>query len=156
MDPTETVLALPDALAARPRDADGHVVPFYAVQVDLQWPVDIDPQKVLQCYRGQLCGACGKRLDYWLVFLGGTENRRLRSFPHPPMHRTCAEYLVATDPPWSVSAVERTLAYEKKAAELGIKGVIDGVLYVTRGFEFNHRTRMFEPHAAKEDGAHGR
>lgn len=151
MEPTESTPALPEALAARPRDSGGHVVPFYAVAVgDLQWPVDLDPQKILQCYRGHLCGACGKRLDYWLVFLGGVDNWLARSFAHPPMHRACAEYLLAADPFWSLPEADRTRAWEKKAAELGIRGALDGKLYVTRGFEFNSRTRMFEPHAAKE------
>ncbi len=141
---------IPTAIAARPKDRDGHLIPFYAVVVDLILPIRLDGQKVTQACRQRLCGVCGTPLSYWIVFLGGAGNRTSRRFPHPPMHKECAEHLLAHDPFWSIPEVERTRAWEKEAETLGLCGSLDFVLYITRGFEFNHRTRMFQAHAPKE------
>jgi hypothetical protein len=141
---------LVSAFAALPTDQHGRFVPFAALCIDGERVARLDGQRVTQCYRQRLCGACGTPLGYWIVFLGADGNRAKRRFPHPPMHRECAEHLLAHDAFWSLPEAERTRAWEKDAMAVGLVGALEWKLYVTRGCEFNHRTRMFEAQPAKE------
>ncbi len=109
-----------------------------------------DPDAVAKCHLDKLCGVCGKRLGYWIVFLGGAGNRATRRFPHPPMHRECAERLLANDPFWSTPVAERTRQWYKHAREADLRGELEWTPYLTRGYEFNWNSRLFEAWPPKE------
>jgi len=87
---------IPEKLKANPVFA-GYPVPF-TVHVDDNDIPDFrarDDDKWVQCARDRLCGLCGKKLGWWIVFVGGPKSVESRLFSDLPMHEECARYALA-------------------------------------------------------------
>lgn len=106
-------------------------------------------ERVQQCVDQRLCGVCGKRLEYWMAFVGGPVSVKNRAFVDPAMHVDCALYAVQVCP-WMVSrAVPRredgplwgpvSEAERQRLDPTGtpIKPDVFGVL-ITRGFAYEN------------------
>ena len=64
-----------------------------------------DRSWVTQCALSRICGGCAMSLGRPIVFLGTAEEIDRNAFHLPPMHRECAEELVASscaDPEWQL------------------------------------------------------
>ena len=60
---------------------------------------------VTQCALSRICGGCAMSLGRPVVFLGTTDEVNRNAFHLPPMHRGCAEELLAApgaDPDWQL------------------------------------------------------
>jgi hypothetical protein len=136
-------LEMPPRIAARPRDARGYPVLFTS-HVHPDGTPDFrvsDPRKIARCAARRLCGICGEKLAYWMVFISGPQGCAGRAFPDPPMHRDCAEYATRVCP-YLATAADRSAALEAKLGEefarmdpTMIKEKPDKLgLYVTRGY----------------------
>jgi hypothetical protein len=95
-------LEIPPQILTLPRDKRGYPIPYIAIlNADGQGTPDfrtIDEEHWNECAIERLCEVCGRKLGYWIVFIGGkiaVDNRR---FLDPPMHRECAEYARAVCP----------------------------------------------------------
>ena len=60
---------------------------------------------VTQCALSRICGGCAMSLGRPVAFLGTTDEINRNAFHLPPMHRVCAEELLAApgaDPEWQL------------------------------------------------------
>ena len=97
-------MELPDRMKALPQ-YKGFPVPFTAfmkkepgVLMDVPDFKITDMDKWARCVTGSLCAICGKKLDYWIWFIGGPQCRDTRLFFDLGMHEECARYAAATCP----------------------------------------------------------
>lgn len=106
---------VPERLARRPRDARGYPVLFTShVREDGTPDFRVsDPDRVLEAAQRRLCGVCGERLGYWIVFLSGPQGCANRCFADPPMHPECAEFSVAVCP-YLATRAERSAAMQRE------------------------------------------
>lgn len=88
-------VALPEAIAALPKTAQGYPIPFTAYRDPETGAPDfrvLDVEKQLYCASARRCGICGRPLDYWAAALGGILVQENRVISDPFMHEACAEY----------------------------------------------------------------
>jgi hypothetical protein len=83
---------VPKFLRHRPFDERRKLpVPLMNMIDDERWDfVTITASQVDRCIRERLCSVCGKRLDYWLAFIGNEVSGATHTFTDPPMHEACA------------------------------------------------------------------
>lgn len=77
-----------------PRAKNGLPIP-YTAYIDGNGVADfriLDAPKRLRCLRNGLCGICGTKLEYWIVFIGGPVSCEKRQFLDPAMHPECADF----------------------------------------------------------------
>ena len=77
-----------------PRAKNGLPIP-YTAYIDGNGVPDfriLDAPKRLKCLRDRLCGICGTKLEYWIVFIGGPVSCTARQFLDPAMHPECADF----------------------------------------------------------------
>lgn len=60
----------------------------------------------LRCARERLCMICGRKLGYWLTFIGGPMCLKNRVFGDGPMHRACAEYSLRVCPYLTIGSMD--------------------------------------------------
>lgn len=146
-------IAIPDRLKDRPTYKD-IVVPFIADATDDAWGTKggvvnfgkASPTHWADAAENKLCGICGQRLGYWIVFAGGPNSVASRSFLEPGMHEECAAYAAAVCP-WMLGGkdyedAERTL--ELSPTKEPVK-VPDGdpnrlALYFTHSYKIRRQT----------------
>lgn len=133
-------LALPDSLAARPRDRRGLPVPWVneTPAGDPDFAV-IQAERSLRCARERRCGVCGEPLTYWIAFLGGQASAESRAYVDPPMHEPCAEASTRLCPHMSRQAPHRSAKVAKRDDVITPNGFVEAKppefwMYVTRGF----------------------
>jgi hypothetical protein len=151
---------MPPRVAARPRDKRGYPILFTSAVIDGVPDFRISSlDAVLRAAEESLCGVCGQRLDYWLVFIGGPVAVANRAFGDPPMHRACAEYALAVCP-YLATKADRSQALQAKHGELLRKYDPTMIrekpsrlaLYTTRGFRVypNGKGIIFRAEPAKQ------
>lgn len=83
-----------------PRAKNGLPIPFTAY-IDGNGVPDfriLDAPKRMLCLRKQLCGICGTKLEYWMIFIGGPVSCDKRQFLDPAMHPECADFSLENCP----------------------------------------------------------
>jgi hypothetical protein len=92
-------VAVPPALANRPRDRRGFVIPA-SVEDGTTSPDFrvVKPENALRLTLGELCWLCGGQRDYWMTFIGGPISMSNRCFNDGWMHEACAEYALKVCP----------------------------------------------------------
>ena len=87
---------IPEKLKANPVFA-GFPVPFTALVDDKDIPNFHfrDDKKWARCARERLCGFCGKKLGWWITFIGDAKDVESRVFKNPAMHDACGRYAFA-------------------------------------------------------------
>lgn len=87
-------VAMPDRIAALPRDARG-----YPIQVTAGKGTDgsvdfraIDMIAWVRCIKTRRCGICGQPMGRHVAFVGGPRSMQARAFMDVGMHLDCARY----------------------------------------------------------------
>jgi len=99
----------------------------------------IDFTKVLRCGLENLCGICGRDLDYWIAFVGGPISMHNRAYSDPPFHEDCAKFAM-TACPHLARQVHKRSPEEKygpdawKAPEATLRKPEEWIIAVTRKF----------------------
>ena len=94
------LVAMPERLAARPRDGRGYPIPWTAM-IDREGHPDfrvIDVEKVAMAVSLKRCAMCGQQLGRHLAFIGGPVSFKTRLFTDMPMHKDCATYAIQVCP----------------------------------------------------------
>lgn len=132
----------PPGVAELETDPRGYPI-LFTVQPDEGQELDfrvVNPRRRRRCAREGLCGVCGKKLGYWMVFIGGPRSAENRVFSDPPMHEECAKYALEVCPFLTMP----TMQYKQRGYEDKSKYTCDPhaiaekpgrmAVYVTRGF----------------------
>lgn len=65
-------------------------VPFQHMNNDGTWDYTaLIMPRVQECIDKDLCGLCGRKLDWWKAFLSGPMSAVTRVYSDPPMHEQC-------------------------------------------------------------------
>lgn len=110
---------MPAAIAALPKTEQGYPVPFINFVSEKGIP-DLrvtDAMKVLRAVQEKLCGICGQKLGYWVVFVGGSVSIENRAFSDPAMHEECVRYAIQVCPYLAIKGFRHT-PHVKLATEL--------------------------------------
>jgi hypothetical protein len=92
-------IPLPARLARRPVSERGFPVPWFVSLIDGKWDfVNLDPRKIGEAYRRNICWLCGEPLGRFKAFVIGPMCSVNRVSSEPPSHRECAEYAVRACP----------------------------------------------------------
>ena len=91
-----TNVEIPERLKANPTFA-GFPVPFttFVDKDDIPNFHLRNDERWVQCARGRLCGYCGKKLGWWITFIGEAKDVESRIFKGAPMHDVCGQYAFA-------------------------------------------------------------
>ena len=92
-------IPLPARLARRPVNERGFPVPWFVSLINGKWDfVNLDPRKIGEAYRRNICWLCGEPLGQFKTFVIGPMCSINRVSSEPPSHRECAEYAVRACP----------------------------------------------------------
>lgn len=92
-------IPLPERLKGRPVSERGFPVPWFVSFINGKWDfVNLDPRKVVEAYKRELCFLCGTKLGQYKAFVIGPMCSINRVSSEPPAHRECAEYAVRACP----------------------------------------------------------
>jgi hypothetical protein len=92
-------IPLPERLKGRPVSERGFPVPWFVSFINGKWDfVNVDPRKIVEAYKRELCFLCGYKLGQYKAFVIGPMCSINRVSSEPPAHRECAEYAVRTCP----------------------------------------------------------
>lgn len=92
-------IPLPERLKQRPVSERGFPVPWFVSFIKGQWDfVNVDPRKIVEAYKRDLCFLCGTKLGQYKAFVIGPMCSINRVSAEPPAHRECAEYAVRACP----------------------------------------------------------
>jgi hypothetical protein len=92
-------IPLPERLKGRPVSERGFPVPWFVSFINGQWDfVNLDPRKIVEAYKRELCFLCGSKLGQYKAFVIGPMCSINRVSAEPPAHRECAEYAVRACP----------------------------------------------------------
>lgn len=134
-------------LARRPIDpAKGLPIPFAAETAEGTADFSaIQGAKTLACATRRLCGVCGEKLDYWIVFLGGPQAAVALTYTDPPMHEACAEASTVLCPHIAHKKPQRSRKLPKRDDVVTPAGFVEEkppgyVMVFTRDFTY----RIFE------------
>jgi hypothetical protein len=108
-------IPLPPRLARRPVSERGFPVPWFVSYINGKWDfVNLDPRKIGEAYRRNICWLCGEPLGKYLCFAIGPMCSINRVSSEPAAHRECAEYAVRACP-----FLARPAAKRNEKAHLG-------------------------------------
>lgn len=93
-------------------------VPFTVLWRDdvPQWDT-IDRARWAEAAHQRLCNVCGRKLGYWLFFIGSEESVQARVFGDVPMHEACARWSLLNCP-WLASPPSRVALYVTRSYEV--------------------------------------
>lgn len=92
-------IPLPERLKSRPVSERGFPVPWFVSFIKGQWDfVNLDPRKIVEAYKRNLCFLCGETLGRYKAFVIGPMCSINRVSSEPPAHKECAEYAVRACP----------------------------------------------------------
>lgn len=92
-------IPLPARLARRPVSERGFPVPWFVSFIGGKWDfVNLDPRKIGEAYRLNICWLCGQPMGQYKAFVIGPMCSINRVSSEPPSHRDCAEYAVKACP----------------------------------------------------------
>jgi len=129
-------------------------VPFTNIITESGEPdfTTIDAQKTVECALLRLCGVCGKKLSYWIAFLGGPQSAESRAYLDPPMHEECARAAVKLCPFIAMPSMARRKTPLTRDSTYPEGWTADRpevfVLYITRKFKCrvpHHDSVIFLP-----------
>ena len=92
-------IPLPKRLGRRPINERGFPVPWFVSRINGVWDfVNLDPNKVFEAARQDICFLCGEKLGQYKAFVIGPMCSINRISAEPPAHFECAEYAVKACP----------------------------------------------------------
>lgn len=92
-------IAIPDRMAARPRDRRGFPVPFFAALIDGEYDFRvIAPGAMARAWNYARCWLCGQPLGRYRTLVTGPMCLVNRTTAEPGCHRDCAVYAVQACP----------------------------------------------------------
>lgn len=139
------VVPPPARVRALPRNKVGYPIPWFAATMpdgerDLRV---VDPAKVLQAIRDELCWVCGQRLGVFRAFVIGPMCAVNRITAEPPTHLECAQYAVRVCPFLVVPGMRRRskddIEWSPAAGDMIERNPGVALIWVTRSF------RAFNP-----------
>jgi hypothetical protein len=92
-------IPIPPRMARRPVNERGFPVPWFVSHINGKWDfVNLDPRKISEAHRRNICWLCGEPLGKFKAFVIGPMCSINRVSSEPPSHRECAEYAVRACP----------------------------------------------------------
>ena len=137
-------IPLPERLKSRPVSERGFPVPWFVSFIKGQWDfVNLDPRKIVEAYKRNLCFLCGETLGRYKAFVIGPMCSINRVSSEPPAHKECAEYAVRACP-----FLARPNARRNDKAHLGTGEDVPGIMiqhnpgatliWITKSFHPEH------------------
>jgi hypothetical protein len=135
-------IPLPKRLLRRPVSERGFPVPWFVSFIGGKWDfVNLDPRKIGEAARRNICFLCGEPLGQYKAFTIGPMCSINRISSEPPAHADCAEYAVRACP-----FLARPAAKRNDKAHLSDANDIPGIaimhnpgatlIWVTKGWRY--------------------